>query len=247
MAECFTFPIERVRRANRRAQEAARVDRPAAPRGGTVDPSPVLRSFGCLQMKPGWKLLAYLMGDHLGGESRVVAVPADLDPHGAALAPVTDRADDADRLYLDDGAWERDLRLPPKARRRFMTAVDGDGSPWSLLCGSLAVRVLLDYAAWWHALYAHDWSQHVILARPTPPRSLVEEPAWVFEGDMPGLWRPAVWVGRSTSTVRFYTYRPPWANSEGVWMHEDEYEHGSCDPQMSRVEIAAGRPSTIMF
>jgi hypothetical protein len=247
VAECFTFPIADVRRANRRAQVAARVDRPGEARSGTLDPSPVLDSFDSLRLKPGWKLLAYLMGEGIGGESRVVAVPADLDPDGATMEPVTDRTEAADRPYLDDGAWESDLRLPPQARRRFMTAVDGDGSPWSLLCASLAVRVLLDYAAWWHALYAHDWSQHVILARPTPPRSLVEEPAWVFEGDMPGLWRPAVWVGRSTSTVRFYTYRPPWANSEGVWMHEDVYEHGSYDPRISRVEIAAGRPSTIMF
>ena len=212
-----------------------------------MDPTPVLESFGCLRSKPGWKLLAYVLGDRLGGESRVVAVPAEFDPESAVLESVTGRPPDDDRPYVDDGPWGRVLQLPPVARRRFMTAVEGDGSPWSLLCASLAVRVLLDFGAWWHALYAHDWSQHVILARAAPPRSQIEVPAWQFEGEVPDVSRPAVWVGAATSSVRFYTYRPPWANSEGVWMHEDMYERDCYDPKMSREEIATGRAPTILF
>ena len=144
MAECYTFPIDEVRRAKKRAAEAARIDRHVDPVAGTLDPTPVLASFGCLGVKPGWKLLAYLMGGGIGAESRVVAVPTGFDPVDAELEPVADRPED-DRPYADGGVF--DLRLPPQARERFMSAVDGDGTPWSYLCASLAVRQLLDYAA----------------------------------------------------------------------------------------------------
>jgi hypothetical protein len=247
MAECFTFPIEDVRAAKQRAADAARIRPDAKPVGGTLDPAPVLESFGCLRLKPGWKLLAYLVGEQMGAESRVVAVPADFEPEGAALEPVGARPRGADRPYADDGVWERDLRLPRQAHRRFMSVVEGDGSPWSVLCASLAVRALLDYAAWWHALYVHDWDEHVILARSGPPRSPLREPAWVFEGDPPDLWRPAVWVGRSSITARFYTYRPAAANPEGIWLHEDLYQPGSYDPEISRTSIAQGATATLEY
>jgi hypothetical protein len=247
MAECFTFPIEDVRAAKKRAARAARIGPNVEPVAGTLDPAPVLESFGCLRLKPGWKLFAYLLGEQIGGESRVVAVPADFDPEGAVLESVGARPRSADRPYSEDGVWERDLRLPRPARRRFMSVVEGDGSPWSVLCASLAVRALLDYAAWWHALYAHDWDDHIILARSGPPRSLLHEPAWVFEGDPPDLWRPAVWVGRSSNTARFYTYRPAAANPEGIWLHEDLYQPGSVDPEISRTSIAQGAMAMVMY
>jgi hypothetical protein len=109
------------------------------------------------------------------------------------------------------------------------------------------VRGLLDYAAFWHALYEHDWFEHVILAQWPPPSSLLAEPAGEFEGEQPGFWRPAVWVGAGSTTVRMYSYRPARANSEGVWMHEDRYEAGRYDPALTRTLIAAGRPPTILY
>lgn len=247
MAECHTFPIDEVRRANRRAAEAACIDRHVAPVAGTRDPTPVLASFDCLRVKPGWKLLAYLMGGGIGAESQVVAVPADFDPANAEREPVADRPRDDDRPYVGGGP-EIDLGLAAKARRRFMRAVDGDGSPWSYLCASRAMRQLLDYAAWWHALYEHDWFEHVILAKWPPPSSALSEPVvGYFVGEQPGLWRPAVWVGARSTTVRMYTYRPATANPEGVWMHEDRYEAGSCDPTLTRTLIAVGRPATYVY
>lgn len=247
MAECFTYPIEDVRRIKSRAEKAARIDFKAERVAGTLDPTPVLESFDCLRTKPGWKLIAYVAGDHMGAESRVLAVPAGFDPVGARLEPVARRPRDADRPYAENDLRERDLQLPPQARRRFMNAVEGDGSPWAYLCASVAVRVLLDYAAYWHALYEHDWREHIILAAYPPPRSLLKEPAGVFEGEQPDLWRPAVWVGRSSCTVRFYTYRPAWANAEGVWQHEDLYQPDSCDPEMTDTQLAEGKPAFVQY
>jgi hypothetical protein len=246
VAECYTFPIREVRGAKRRAARAARIRDGVEPLAGTLDPTPVLESFGCLRVRPGWKLLAYLMGGGIGGESRVVAVPTEFDPVGAELAPVADPPSDADRPYSGSNL-DFAVSLPLQARRRFMSAVEGDGSPWSYLCASLAVRQLLDYAAYWHALYEHDWFEHLILAKWPPPGSALQEPAGGLEGEQPSLWRPAVWVGRRSTTVRMYTYRPARANPEGVWMHEDRYEAGSYDPELTRTLIAAGRPATIQY
>ena len=66
MSERFTFPIADIRRAKKRAAAAARISRGVEPVAGTIDPTPVLESFGCLRVKREWKLLACLMGDHLG-------------------------------------------------------------------------------------------------------------------------------------------------------------------------------------
>lgn len=258
MAECHTFPMGDVRRAKERAARAARIDRDIEPVAGTLDPTAVLESFGCLHVKPGWKLLAYLWGDHLGAEARVVAVPAEFDPVGAERLPGGEGLDDLPgpgdaesaendpRPYvenpIDSAFW-----LPLESKRRFMSAVDGDGSPWSYLCASLALRQLLDYAAFWHALYEHDWFEHVILAGWPPPRSALREPAGDYDGEEPGLWRPAVWVGHGSTTVRFYTYRPATAVDEGVWMHEDRYEGHAYEPEVTDTLIAAGRPATILY
>lgn len=247
VAERFTFPIEEVRRAKRRAEEAARPGQGDGPVAGTLDPTPVLETFGCLNMKPGWKLFAYLAvaGAHPGLGSQVVAVPDHFDPAEARLEPVAARPRDADRPYVPDSGAAGGLLLPREARRRFMNAVEGDGTPWAYLCSSLAVRTLLGFAVLWHGLYAHDWGQHVILASYPPPRSRLVEPAWEHEGEEHELWRPAVWVGRSSVTVRFFTCRPAWADSEGVFRHDDLYQPGSCDPEVSRTRIAAGRPAPI--
>jgi hypothetical protein len=246
VAECYTFPIREVRRAKGRAAQAAQVDRGVEPVAGTLDPTPVLESFGCLRVKPGWRILAYLVGGGIGAESRVVAVPADFDPVATDPEPVADRPGNDDRPYVDS-YLDFDFRLPPEAHRRFMSAVEGDGSPWSYLCASLATRELLDYAAYWHALYEHDWFEHLILAQWPPPSSALAQPAGDFEGEHPDLWRPAVWVGARSTTVRFYTYRPATANAEGIWMHEDRYEAGSYDPGLTRTLIAPGRPATIRY
>ena len=208
MSERFTFPIADIRRAKKRAAVAAQIDRDIEPVAGTIDPTAVLESFGCLRVNPEWKLLACLMGDHLGSESRVVAVPADFDPATgmATREPVSARSPGVDEPYAEY-VWDQHLLLPLVAVRRFMTAVEGDGSPWSYLCASLAVRQLLDFAAFWHALYQHDWYEHVILAAWPPPRSLLEQPSWEWEGRAPLSWRPEVVVARDHVIVRIHTYR----------------------------------------
>jgi hypothetical protein len=248
MSERFTFPIADIRRAKQRAAAAARIDRDVAPVAGTIDPTPVLESFGCLRVKREWKLLACLMGDHLGSESRVVAVPAGFDPATgmATREPVVARPKGMDEPYAEY-VWDEGLLLPPVAVRRFMTAIEGDGTPWSYLCASLAVRQFLDFAAFWHALYQHDWHEHIILAAWPPPRSLLKEPSWGFEGRAPLSWRPEVVVARDHVIVRIHTYRAPFANSEGVFLNEDRYALGSYDPVMKRIVEAEGRPATIRF
>lgn len=236
--QCFAFPVADVRRANDRATELARVYWAQIPDDLTLDPTPVLASFACLSVKPGWKLRAYLSGGP-NNESRVVALPEDYVAAADELRfPFGYLASDNDPPYAES-LFDDYVEVPLESRLRFMTVVEGDGSPWSYLCASLAVRQLLDFAALWHALGAHDWRQHRVVAcwpqvLPSPWRG-EEDAAFKVE-------RPRVILGPGVVTVRVYTYCPPATHLEGVWLHEDHYATGSYDPVLTRTLVATGRP-----
>jgi hypothetical protein len=120
-----------------------------------------------------------------------------------------------------------------------MAAVDGDGTPWSYLCASLAVRQLIDFGAWDHGVLKHDWAQHRVVAR----WPQIQPSPWRLEaGATLAAERPCVTVDSDSVTARFYTHCPPWAKAESVWRHEDRYRAGSFDPLMTRTLLAIGRP-----
>ena len=89
----FAFPVAEFRRANDCATKLARFGYGDIPKDLTLDPTPVLASFGCLRVKPGWKLRAYLSGrGGLGDESTVVALPeGDAAVKEAGLGPGANR------------------------------------------------------------------------------------------------------------------------------------------------------------
>lgn len=236
-SERFTFPIAKIRRANDRATKLAFFDFCDVSKDPILDPTPVLASFACLRVKSGWKLRAYLWG-YPNSESRVVALPEDYvaaaDEFGM---PFSCGADD-DQPYVG-GQFDDEIEVPQVSRLRFMTVVEGDGSPWSYLCASLAVRQLLDFVALWHARGAHDWSGHRVVAR----RPRVLPSPWRGEvGAAFKVERPRVTLTPDSVTVRFYTYCPPVAHLEAVWLHEDRYAMGSYDPVLTRTLVAWGRP-----
>ena len=278
MSERFTFPIAEVGRAKDRARTAsANLAQPDREPEGTLDPGPVLESCDSLRLRPGWKLRAYVARHFLGNDARVVAVPTDV----CGRADVPRLPFDAPRLEADEpymvhprvgGIHVRSIespsdgiiRVPVGARRRFMSVVEGDGSPLSYLCASLIVRELLDVGASWHSLYWYDWFEHRIVATwprcaPSPevrgPQlnggegmaavfwSLPYAESELRVGDGVALHEqhPEVVVDAGCVTVRFLTYRPPTAVAEGVWLHEDRYEAGSYDPVLSRELVEQGQ------
>jgi hypothetical protein len=240
VSECFSFPIATVHRAVDLAAEAsARCDRFSVPVNGALDPAPIVESFGCLRIRPGWKLTAFLQGN-LDGDSRVVALPADFEPGSAddvrfSLARLRGQVEEPYARYSSD--WG--ICVPLASLLRFMKVVDGDGTPWSYLCASLAVRQLLDVGVFGRFVHEHDWAEHRAVG------SLADcFPNSRLRGDCtsPALQPPEVTTDDSRVAVRFYTYRPPGALPEGVWLHEDGYSEGSYEPALARLIVAKGRP-----
>ena len=231
MTEQFTFPATEVNAANDRASDLSPDDRSRLSYDLTFDPTPILTSFGCLSMKPGWVLRAYVDGN-VASESTVIALPL---PGSAAQAPLS-IVGEGQGLY-PNAHFDYHLDLDLDGCLRFMAAVEGDGTPWSYLCASLAVRRLIDFGASDHARYAHDWAGHRIVETwPQPSGPWRVEPGAEKRAEL-----PRVVVDQDCVTVRLYTHSPPAANGEGVWLHQDRYALGSYDPVMTRTLLAAGR------
>ena len=237
----FTFPVAGLQAAHTRAREMCRFDWLRIPDNLTLDPTPVLAAFDCLWVKPGWVLCAYVRWGGHGADARVVALPQDHkapeDELRVPFAMLTELGDD--EPYVS-GCWDEEVEVPPEARRRFMSVVEGDGTPYSYLCASLAVRHLLDFAAFWHDLYEHDFFEHRIVAE--WPSELAE--SYIRFSTPQDLSAPEVEIDGGAVTTRFYTYRPPTFVDEEVWRHEDRYEAGSYEPLMRRALVALGRRAT---
>ena len=90
-----------------------------------VDPMAVLRVFGCLRMKEGLTLRAYVFSVTSLGTGHVVAMPS-----GAAFPQ-------------PDSAWGNPSR-PKGSLGNAMDGVVGDGSPWSYLCALIVSRELAE-------------------------------------------------------------------------------------------------------
>jgi hypothetical protein len=267
----FTFDAAQAEAAR---EQAHRVSAELHPENifpsGVVDPTPVLRSFGCLRVKPSWQLRAYIQWGVLEGESRIVALPEDA-PSDELMLTYADLPDSNDRPYARSSFFDERISVPLSASRRFMTAVDGDGTPWSYLCASLAVRELLDFAASWHSRLEHDWHEHRIVgAWPEEfPAEEIRESSYgnvmVIEEGHPRLHfieectsedggmrvlrvhPPIVWLNGYQLGVRFHTYRPASVCDEGVWVHEDYYDPGSYDPNILRLLAAVGRKKSMFI
>ena len=235
MTERFAFPVAEVRRANDCATKLARFGYGDIPEDLILDPTPVLASFGCLQVKPGWRLSAYL-SEGPNHQSTVVAL-AESDSAAHEPPSASDDGEPYPGAHFD---IHLDLEVLLKCRPRFMTVVEGDGSPWSYLCASLAVRQLIDFAAFWHARYRHDWFEHVVVAE--WPGEFAE--SYIRFSTPQDLRAPEVEIDGGAVTTRFYTYRPPTFVDEEVWRHEDRYEAGSYEPLMRRALVASGRRAT---
>ena len=239
MTERVTLPVAQARRAKERAQEAAeRCDRFSVPVNGTLDPTPIIESLGCLRVRAGWRLVAYLQGN-LDGDARVVALPPGFEPDAAddilfPVARLRKGADEGYAKYASDGT----ICVSLASTLDFMWAVDGDGSPWSYLCASLALRQLLDVAVFGRFVREHDWIEHRIVAGwPRDFREPLVRAGW----RLPVLRPPTVISDYASVTVRFFTYHRPTMTSERVQVHEDIYRSGSYDPCFGRTNVAVGR------
>ena len=259
--ESFTFAITEIMGLKERANRAAREAFGLGPDGTLLDPTSVVRAFDCLSLRADRTLRAILVGDDLGYESRIFALPSTAMLELEDLLKSVSTQADWQHVFAVEP-----FLLPAEWTWRFMEAVEGDGGPWSYLCASLLLRELTDFAAVWHACLTHDWMAHLILpgwpppsrmemeGRPTRvptqflreedrrPEHEVTEPWWErLEWVGPRPAPPQVHVGAREVVAEFYTYRPPFYDPEEVWRHIDTYQVGSYDAVTVKTKVASGK------
>ena len=234
------FPATKV---NQLRTEAMRLSKPPekVPDGwskSTVDPMKVLHVFKPLHIKKGYTLQAYQFSEHLGKNAFVWAMPEK----AMFPEPVTCRQEGKRFGFLYGP-------MPPEALDNLMEAIDGDGSPWSYMCGSILQRELDEFGASWHGC---NWSTHMIVDRNLWKASkdnldksskglerLVKEGSrWKALEPEPKEWQPQVQIGKDKVTVTLHTYSGH--GQQTIYRHVDTYKPGSYSFQSERKEISKG-------
>lgn len=102
---------------------------------------------------------------------------------------------------------------PSGALDNFMDAMEGDQTPWSLICASLFAREAAEIGAMWHGV---SWAVQTIFGeepwRVRPEASMGElagqREDWTWLAPAPDDWRPAVEQDAERSTVTFFSFDP---------------------------------------
>lgn len=232
MASIFTIPVSKVTRLYKTAA-AGEGEAPHLPTEipegwskSTIDPADTLAVFDVLRLKPGFVLRAYRFREGGNGNGVVWAMPAD------AGYPEPNECPRGDGFLS-----------PPKPKGALddvMDAVEGDGSPWSYLCASLAKRDLGEFGAMWHGC---SWSVHSILGSDPTRRCsrIIQTPsaAWAWGEPRPAEWKPQMMMDGSTVKVQFFTYSP--LGEEQIYRHTDRFRAGSYRFTTKTTTVATGQ------
>lgn len=238
MSETFSFPVAAVQRAKDRATKLAHFDWTGLHEDLTLDLTSIPASFDCLRVKPGWRLRAYVRHDH-SAPNFVVGVPEGVAGADELHVPFGLPVAGYDRPYvvrhLADGE-----EVPEGTEWSHQRLLEGDGSPWSYLCASLAAWQLHDFYNPVDECDGHDWPLRRLVARWPPSRAK-------RSGDEVCEWtevdRPRVLVTPELVTVRFHTLRLPTVPSGGLMFHEARMRPGSYDTKPLVSWQLATRPS----
>ncbi|NHZ72225.1 MAG: hypothetical protein GWP17_03960, partial [Aquificales bacterium] len=195
----------------------------------TLDLRPFINVFSPLSLKPGLILRAYQFFYFRDGETEIWALPET-----AVFPP-------------PDSDSEDEPPKPPEALDNVMTAIRGDGSPWSYLSASILARELTEVGTFGHA---SEWTAyHILDANPlhSDPLSQNTSPdraptgtavAWQWHEPEPDNWLPTVQIDGSQISVTFYTYCG--LDTQLFTHHTDIYTVGSYIPQQQQQTIATG-------
>ena len=235
-AKTMAFFKEQFQQLRKQAQEA-RQPKPLDAEGWSksdVDPMKTLAVFDSLRMKKGLTLRAYRFTMGNNGEGVVWAMPADVP--------------------FPEPQERRDpMRSKPPHAMDALAAIDGDGSPWSYLCGSLLQRELEEFGAMWHC---QNWCTHMILWddpwKPGQPamrdqfsdQSLGRPEQWQWSEAKPTQWQPEVHVEKDGVTVIFFTHSS--LGQQTIYRHVDKFKPGSYQFMTERTVLAKG-PGVMVF
>lgn len=137
---------------------------------------------------------------------------------------------------------------PPDGLSRFMSVVEGDGSPWSYAIASLFAREARELGAMWHGV---SWHFHTLVGEPGRParsagyaqealaKAVAGRDGWTWHEPPPqGGWSPRVEITPDGVTVVFYTYSE--YLQAAIYRHTDRYAPTGYDFQSERHVLATG-------
>lgn len=213
-----------------------------------VDPAKLVALLPALNVRPDYKLVAYVFLEEGNSNGFVWALPLDgAFPEPAACPRV-----------------ESHFLHPPKpfdALDDVMEAIGGDDSPRAYLQASLLRRAFKEFGSGWHGV---KWGMHSILdADPWQlPRPADDEPlplaprsaarAWKWLTARPARWQPTVRWDEQQVVVTFYSYTPLAGvlengdiETERIYLHTDTYRRGKYRGLTVEAKIATG-PDAVM-
>jgi hypothetical protein len=178
-----------------------------------ADLSGLVPTTGCLHIKQGYRLTEYLPDLH------------GLFRRGGRIAVYTP-GDDRNRTFT-----ENDLCFD---EQRVMSAIDGDGSPWSYFCAALLVSELREFGAYGPA----QWCTHS-LWKPEPGSPVVPD------GDRPGDephddGNPCVVANVDAVSVVFHTFSELYGAR--IYRHCVSFKRGSYVPMSSDSVVVQEMP-----
>ncbi len=209
------FPISKVNDLRKRAAKVceAKGETPEGWSKSRSDPMRLLAVFKGLTIKPRFTLRAYQFREGGNGNGIVWAVPKDtpfLEPEGCLRI---------------EGQFLEPPR-PPHALDELMSAIEGDGTPWSYLSASLFAREANEFGAMWHGC---NWSTHAILGAapwtdvPTEdvgsgrPSRAGSADDWKWNEPQPVSWEPSFEQRDDSITIRFLTHTGLMPESINRW------------------------------
>ncbi len=236
------FSAAEIKKLRQKAQEIAFVPE-QTPDGWSkslVDPMKLMALFRPLQVKKGYRLMAYQFKEENNGNGVVWAMPV-----GATFPEPGELLEGNTTLFR--------APKPGKSLDNVMEVVEGDRSAKSFLLASILKRELDEFGAMWHGI---TWTAHLVLdADPwqgpasTETDNPLDHPSWPaskwqWKTEKPVDWRPTVSVTGDVAKVKFYTFSA--VGKEGIYEHVDEYRPGEYRFTTERKKIAEG-PMEIAF
>ena len=188
----------------------------------TVDLEKFLGVFKTLRLKEGFGLRAYEFRQGENGNGVIWAVPV----HAPMLEPV-------ECPKLEGGLFE-----PPKPPGAvpLMSAIEGDGSPWSYLSASILGREAAEFGADWHGV---SWAAERILGKPPwEIAGLHHTPleGWNWQGAPPDPWSPTYKEKDDTKEITLHVYAC--FDRLRIYRATDTYQSGRYDCETT-VEVLA--------
>lgn len=190
------------------------------------DPMKLLEAFPRLSMRQGFVLRGYRHVEEKGARGIVWAVPAGANPQAPGECTFV-------------SLRGREVPRPDGAREDFMEALEGDGSPESIISAGFFAREARELGAF---RYGASWAFEEILFKDPTRAARGQVESWDFEMKRPRSWKPRLAIGPDGATVVFHTHRR--LDREAVLRTVDRFpQKESLMFETDWVELAYGKTS----